>query len=308
MANTHSFSELHYGFDKVFSNIPVDRLRPLWQRVEDADRQSPFLQPEKNMLVVDLNRFHLEGMLERIAADALHEYTQGSLSEHFIPEQRPGISYPHHTTPTVVNFYRSQDHGEQPAISLIYSRVKQRDSLTEKVTRLFAAKQRVNSPLVDELLGKESHHIDADDCYAVTFVCDSESTLYAVHRQLRQVSYLVPLTQPKDYIRQPKSTGYRAVHDKLLFVDGVEGAYGLLLDVHLETVADHQRNKEGDNQDSGRSHYAYSWSKLRTSPHQQGPNQIIIFEKNGHDHEHFMPVGIKTRIRGEEISYTLINY
>lgn len=304
MANTHSFSELHYGFDRVFSNVPVDRLQPLWRRVEDADRQSPFLQPKKNMLVVDLNRFHLEGMLERIAADALREYTKGSLAEQFTPEQQPGTSYPHHTTPTVVNFYHPRDRDGQPAISLIYSRVKQRDSLTEKVTRLFAMKQRVNSQLVDELLGKEGHHLEVDDCYGATFVCQNEETLYAAHRQLRQAPYLVPLAPPKDYVQQPKPTGYRAVHDKFLFVDGVEGAYGLVLEVHLETVADHRRNKEGDGQESGRSHYAYSWSKLKRSPHQQGPNQIIIFEKNGHDHEELIPV----QLHNPFVDYTLINY
>ncbi len=304
MANTHSFSELHYGFDKVFSNVPVDRLKPLWQRVEDADRHAPFLQPGKNIVVVDLNRFHLAGMLERIAADALREYTIGSLAEQFTTEQQLGTGYPHHTTPTVVHFYHPRDRDGQPAISLIYSRVKQRDSLTEKVTRLFAERQRIHSLLVDQRLGGERHHIDTDDPYAVTFVCDGEDTLYAVHRQLRRAPYLVPLTPPKDYIKQPKSTGYRAVHDKLLFVDGVEGAYGLVLDVHLETVADHRRNKEGDDQDSGRRHYAYSWRKLRSSPHEQGPNQIIIFEKNGHDHEEVIPV----QLHNPFVDYTLINY
>lgn len=305
MANTHSFSELHYGFDRVFSNVPVVRLSQLWPLVEEANRteQEPFLQPGQNYVVVDLNRFHLQGMLERITADALREFTCGGLAERFVHEERKARRYPHHTTDTVVHYYQAQNGDGEPDVTVIYGRVKNRDSLTEKVTRLFAENGQVHNQWVDHSLGGERRHVGVDDCYGVTFVCRNDELAYAVQERLHKVPYLVPLIS-RDFITQPKPSGYRALHDKFVFVDGVKDAYGLLLETHIETKDDALQNREGDGNGSGRDHHSYSWRKLRETPHSTGNNQIIIFEKNGHDHEELIPVQLKNRFT----EYVLINY
>jgi hypothetical protein len=294
-----------YGFDSVYSNVPLNRLEELWAIVEHADRDpdSGFsLRPGWNVLVVDLNRFHLRSMLEKITAETLREYTNGPLSETFTSRQEVGVRYPHHTSDTILYFFSPKNTDGVPDVELIYGRVKNRDSLTEKITREFAKKGHVHSEMVESAIGSGKNHLIVDDCYGVTFVCRDEELLYAVQRALYDSPYLHSLAT-KDFIAHPKPSGYRAVHEKLLFTDRENDTDGLLLEIHLETREDSYKNRYG-NGEPHRAHYTYSMRKLTHSPHTQGNNQIIIFEKNGRDHEFIVPVNVGNRFA----QYTLFNY
>tara|TARA_Y100000310_G_scaffold263977_1_gene274474 strand:- start:1106 stop:2008 length:903 start_codon:yes stop_codon:yes gene_type:complete len=300
MVQTTSPAELAYGFGNVYSNVPVQKLARMWRHVEmaDQDEGSRFsLKPDHNYLVVDLNRFHLRNMLEAVTEDALQEFAPGGISGQYVPREEVGERYPHHTSDTVLYFFDPKNPSAVPAIELMFGRVKQKDSLTEKITRQNAEHGRVWSERLPY-----AHHLDVDDTYAATFVCRDKNLAYKVQSSLNE-SKLLTNVSSRNFIAEPKKSGYRALHDKYVFADDNSEVNGLVLETHIETRKDHLLNKNG-NSIPGRDHATYSMNKLRSSEHHQGKNQILIFEKNGRDHDIIVPVNIGNRFA----EYTLFNY
>lgn len=288
MDENTSLRNLHYGFQNrektVYSNLPLSHLGDWLTRLEETNQKDHFLEPDKSLVIVNINHHYLEHIISQLLPDFLRQAVHQQLQ---IEMQA------HHTAPSFLDVYHSSNGSP---VRMVYGRVKGRDSLTEKLTREYVEKGTMASPR-PEL----SFHTLAEDIYGFTIVAKEEKTLSCLDQRLKNDPHL-QLIENKDLFLNPKSSGYRALHNFFIWKSNTL-PYGTVIEVHLETEEDHPKNRHGDPQHPERSHRNYSKGKL-TKPHAQGQHQIILLEKNGFNHEELVPV----RLSNKYVDYILINY
>jgi len=91
-----------YGFQdgnrKIYSNLPLAYLKDWLNRLENIHQQEPFLEPDKNLVVVNLDRHHLEHIVQNLFPDLAHNP----------PRQKNSHRYPHHTADSFVDVWETQ--------------------------------------------------------------------------------------------------------------------------------------------------------------------------------------------------------
>ena len=266
-----------YGLENgttIYSNLPKGILLEWLFRLRQADHEFPFLEPEKNLVVVDLNQRYLDHILSEVFPDFLSEAKQRKVE---IP------SFPHHTTPSHLDLYHSDTH---PQLRRVYGRVKGRDSLTEKLTR---------SNGKYHAMGSDDFHLNVNDVMGIKVEVRDGTSL---DREVKRIR-----SHPKLELIDTNVHGtptYNSLHDIFRWRANTIPPK-MLFEVQYETEEQCRANYKGLN--GAKSHDQYGQEKL-DQPHLQGENQIIILQKNGREHRKIIPV----KLSNPFVQYTLINY
>jgi len=270
-----------YGFSdndrNIYSNLSLSPLRKWLDKLGDLDKQRSFLEPDKNLVVVDLNRKYLDYILTQIFPEYL------SKAEH---REEAMVPYPHHTQAYFLDVYEVEN---SPLVK-INSRIKGRDSLTEKLTRDYAENGTLGLSLDSDL----PFHVSTRDIFGVGLVVKDKETREQLEEQVCSYSSLHSIERKIHYGR------HNAIRHTFVWKDNTIPT-GMVFEVRFETEKEHYDNKNGVNEIL--SHDDYSRKKLKKQ-HDQGDNQIIILQKNGHSLEELDPVNLKNKY----VQYTLINY
>ncbi len=298
MDETTSLRNRTYGFSdggrEVYSNIPLSELERKLGTLEKLN-QGTLLKPDKNLVIVDLNRNHLGHVLSELFPDVVS------------PDKKeivPTEEYTHHTQNYFVDVYRTPPGN---LIDLVYGRTKGRDSVIEKLTRKFSE----NGTMGYSDSKEYSFHIDVLDIYAFTLVASDEKACYRLEEQLCQ-NPLLGFINKDDYLAE----GIKDHSIHFFFTwQGEDMPKNTIIEIHLETRDDFYGNRNIDYSIGGgknkpskstkRNRLVYDLGKLE-KPHNQGENQIILLEKNGILHGELNPLRFENEKLGSE--FTVIKY
>lgn len=273
----------------VLSNANALRLDQLIDVIAQTHRRLPFLEKGKALILVERNPRYLDRMI----LDLTRSFRL-SLNRQEIPDNTSWSNYG--------NWYmlQYQNNDEQANIDEIIARVKGADSICEKLTRFIA------DPSWGSLEDPhEPGHLVIRDLYAFTFVARDDSACYSTHKRVMNLPNLLPEEQ-KDYLTEPKPSGYKAIHTYFQWHNGVPEMHGLRLEVHYETIDDHVRNVYGEEHHPERSHGQYSRKKLKKE-HALDNYQIVIVDHRGNLNAKFTvtPVDLSEHVNGEVLYYLL---
>jgi len=291
--NTSLRNRTQYGFQdgdrKVYSNLPLDHLMMWMDRLETTNRKrqekgyKPLFEEGKDLVIIRSDSRDLEHITKTLFPNFVEEAKHDK-----IPLDR----LPHHNTDAYLESYQSTD--EESSLVKVEGRVKSRDSSTEKLTRYFSARETVEVRLTEPEFDLP-YHVCVKDIIGLTLVFKDEESLREKEKELNDHPQLALVESEEHTTPQ-----YRAVHNIYVW-KGNTIPTGTVIEFHLETKEEHEKNKHG--LDGARSHYDYCLDKLEM-PHKQGSHQIIVLEKNGRDHEELRP----TTSICDFVEYTLINY
>ena len=309
MDENTSLRKLNFGFQdgdrKIYSNLPEDCLRMWMDRLMSINETDPFIEPEKDLVIVNLDKRHLDHIVNELFPDFLKNNKPGKVPAH---------RYPHHTADSFVNVWEtcglkiygekelSLEHlsqlSESPdKIKLMYGRIKFKDSVTEKLVRLNAEKGTICFDEKDSI----HYHIAATDVIALTLVGENDKACYDLKNEIDNNPLVMRLGKEKDYLIKSSSTDYRALQQNYIWLKNTVPT-GTVFSIHFETLADHPLNMYGNGKDE-RSHRFHGDKKYRMK-HDQGNYQIVVLEKNGQDYNELFP----TKLANRFVKYTLINY
>tara|TARA_Y100000310_G_scaffold284132_1_gene306708 strand:- start:81 stop:1037 length:957 start_codon:yes stop_codon:yes gene_type:complete len=272
-----SLSGLEYGGSdgrlKVVSNLSRPYVDQVVREIERQDRLDPFLEPGKNLVVVNRDPKHLEYILCQLFPEYLDKSSQETIM----------TQMPHHQLPSAQQIYNVLNGS---LIRAVYARCKGLDSLEEKFMRLCAERGGMDyTEKTKRLLDKKQSndrlvllpsHTAVEDIYGITVVCETVEDCLMVEKELSAHQLLADI-ETEDYLANPKKKGfgYSALHKTYIWM-GNHIPTGTLLEVHFETEAGHIKNQLG-NGDKRRSHRDYGLSKLRKG-HTMGDNQLVVLD------------------------------
>lgn len=278
-----SLRNVQFGFESngviVYSNLNLPYLEEWLDKLKHMDKKGCFLEPNKNLVVVDLNKEYLDQVISQLFPNYI------SQAKH---SKKEIIPFPHHTQQYFLDVYEATDNS---LIKKIYARVKGRDSLTEKLTRQYAAKGKMGLPADSDL----PFHIGAKDGNGFALVAKDKESRDELEKKVCSHPFL-------EILKREKHSGkYNAIHYNFIWKKNTAVPAGMVFEVQFEIEKEYHENRKGGN--GHLSHYLYDCEKLRKD-HEQGPNQIIILQKNGCISEEPTPINLKNKY----VSYTLINY
>ncbi len=155
------------------------------------------------------------------------------------------------------------------------ARVKGTNSIAEKITRL-----QSNEEYEGIIHMTQRDQIAAADIYGLNIVTKTEEDCYELKEKIIQTGEFVLDEPDKDYIKAPKVSGYKAIHQYLRWNVEDRILRNLCLEIHYETEEDHIRNTKGNGQQSECAHEQYTLMKLHKK-HQMGKYKIIIVDHTG---------------------------
>jgi hypothetical protein len=316
MDENTSLRNCTYGFQdgdrRIYSNLPEDCLRMWMDRLETTKQYDlltkqhrPVIEEGKDLVIVNLDKRQLDHIVNELFPDFLNNAESRKVQTH---------RYPHHTADSFVNVWEPHGlkiYGEKELsseclhqlknikdkIKLMYGRTKFKDSVTEKLVRLNAEEGIIGFNEKD----LSPHHIAATDVNALTLVGSDDRACYDLKDEFDKNPHILSLGEERNFLANPKNTGYRALQQNYIWLKNTIPT-GTIFTIHFETLADHPLNMHGNGTDE-RSHRFHGDKKYKMK-HEQGNNQIIVLEKNGHDNNKLFPV----RVANDFVKYTLINY
>lgn len=259
MAVQQAFQEI-----PVYSNINSKNLERRLEAWEKHDWiKIPLIQegilPENEEGIVLIERNH--SVLKEIAAAVQQAFQISSR-----PQEKISPIYRHHTTLEIR--YSQPLSCSSPLCQMEY-RLKGRDSIVEKLTRIYAQERRMESQVI-------SGHISVEDIIGFRLVCATEEDC----QKAREIFAGIPPLQrinTEDFLAKPKESGYRAIHDTFRWQGRRLNSRGTVVKVHYVPVADFHY-QHGHPNEAARSRNCYMDCKL-SAPHEQGDHLILMVEK-----------------------------
>lgn len=213
---------------------------------------------------------HEEGivLIERDPAvlKEISEAVQRAFQISVPPQEKISPIYRHHTTQEIR--YSQPLSCNSPLCQMEY-RLKGRDSIVEKLTRIYSQERRMESQVI-------SGHISVEDIIGFRLVCTTEKDCQKAREIFAGVPPLQRI-QTEDFLTKPRESGYRAIHDTFRWQGRRLNSRGTVVKVHYVPVTDfHQQH--GHPNDAARSRNCYMDCKL-SAPHEQGNHLILVVEK-----------------------------
>ncbi len=259
MAVQHAYQEI-----PVYSNLnskSLERRLDIWEKHDWM--KVPLIQegiiPEKEEGIVLIERD--PAVLKEIAAAVQQAFQISSR-----PQEKISPIYRHHTTREVR--YSQPLSCSSPLCQMEY-RLKGRDSIVEKLTRIYAQERRMESQVI-------SGHISVEDIIGFRLVCATEEDC----QKAREIFAGIPSLQrinTEDFLAKPRESGYRAIHDTFRWQGRRLNSRGTVVKVHYVPAADFHY-QHGHPNEAARSRNCYMDCKL-SGPHEQGDHLILIVEK-----------------------------
>lgn len=182
------------------------------------------------------------------------------------PQEKISPIYRHHTTREI---RYSQPLGCSSPICQMEYRLKGRDSIVEKLTRIYAKERRMESRIIPG-------HISVEDIIGFRLVCATAEGC----REAREIFSGIPKLQrmhTEDFLETPKESGYRAIHDTFRGQGRRLNSRGTVVKVHYVPATDFHY-QHGHPNEAARSRNCYMDCKL-SGPHEQGNYLILVVEK-----------------------------
>lgn len=251
---------------QILGNVNAARLDDLVGKVEDLDRFYEFLEPGKDIVIVERRLDYLQRFIEEIPMKLLPE---GTTSEP-IPPQTSSQQKDNGEFKRI--YFQKNGKGSIFSRLIACSRLKARDNITEKLTRINA---KVNGTNLEE--HKHPGRRDINDVYGFAFVTFDEESCYELKSRVESNKHLEKISE-KDTLGGDVND-YRAIHQAFFWHNGSPEMDQIKISVHYETLESFKTNKAGTDENPGLAHKAYTKWKLQ-QPHHQGNYQIVIIESD----------------------------
>ncbi len=259
MAVEHAYQEI-----PIYSNVNsgiLERRLELWEKHNwmkiPLIQEGILSENEEGIVLID----RAPAVLKEIAA-AVQQAFQISAP----PQEKISPIYRHHTTREIR--YSQPLSCNSPLCQMEY-RLKGRDSIVEKLARIYAQERRMKSQVI-------SGHISVEDIIGFRLVCATEEDC----REAREIFEGIPPLQrihTEDFLAKPRESGYRAIHDTFRWQGRRFNSRGAVVKVHYVPAADFHY-QHGHPNEGAKSRNCYMDCKL-SAPHEQGDHLILIVEK-----------------------------
>jgi len=277
-----SLRNLHFGLRDngrtVYSNLPPPELYLQLKRLEEIDRRISFLQPNCDWTILNTSTDNY--FSRTIALQLFPELVENN------QEKVSAYQYPHHDQESWIDSCQAGNLE-------VLCRDKNEASISEKFARKNA--QRTTERPINLQL---PYHAIVRDTYGLACVLPNRAACEELESRL----YHDPRLDIVEVEHHHKPSGYLATHLTAIWGRNTVPT-GSIVEIHLETKEDHNRNKQGDGLNTSRSHSSYGQGKIE-APHDQGQNQIIILQRDEQAERKLVPLSITNQFA----EYTLINY
>jgi len=250
---------------QILGNVNSERLEDLVSMVHDLDRFYEFLEEGKDMVIVERRLDYLQRFIDKIPMKLLPEGTES------VPLPSHTLSYQANNGEIKQTHIPVRD-GTLFGRLFAYSRLKGRDNIVEKITRVNAKINGFNLNLEDP---EHSKRLRTSDVYGFTFVTPDEKSCYELKSRVEGNEHLEVLWE-KDTLNHIRDK-YRAIHQLCFWHNGTPAMDQTKISVHYETLDAFKTNKKGTKNNPGLAHKAYTQWKLQQK-HHQGNYQIIVVE------------------------------
>ncbi|GEM_PF-5518364 len=228
----------------------------------------PLLMEYNDLIILERNQNYLEqmvcGLFDNLGISCKGTRVQeaAQLPFQLLPLMQTKIEY------VIPRKYATQIVG-------ITARVKGTNSIAEKITRL-----QSNEEYEGIIHMTQKDQIAAADIYGLNVVTKTEKDCYELKEKITQQDQFVLDEPDKDYIKAPKASGYRAIHQYLRWNIVESLLHNLCLEIHYETEEDNIKNTKSKGQQYECAHEQYTLMKLHKK-HQMGKYKIIIVDHTG---------------------------
>ncbi len=250
------------------TNVNPLRTSELIHLLGELEQTRPLLTTYTDLIIIERNPSYLEQMI-----CALFEPLKISCNGQRIDESEEGINNLNFLNAHKVRY--SIPKTEVHTLLEITGRVKGTNSIAEKISRLQSNPEYQG---ITHLTLQDQ--IAAADIYALTIVTRTLQQCYAYKERILTHPEFVLDEPEKDYIANPKPSGYKAIHQYLRWNNADPALQHLCLEIHYETIETHLQNTFGVNSQTQCAHNNYTKSKL-TKNHQMGNSKIIIIDHEG---------------------------
>ena len=283
MQECPELEKISYGFEnkgiKVYSNIPESLARDWTANLSRVNKETHFLDSEKTLVLVDLNKNYLDYLVRQAFGDVI----QGTSGRHQTRR------FKHHRSDNFIDSYAGR---EGTKVVEVLGRLKGTDSLAEKLARINFSEESMACAA-----DYSPNHISVRDAYGFKVITNEGDTeaAEAIRQKVRNHPQIEMVCE-----RDHETSQYKSRHDFLRW-KGNTIPPGMIFEAHYETRDEYEDNTNGTN--GARSHDKYGENKLEKD-HVQGNNQIVLLLKDNVDRE---------RIELEQVSngfveYTLVHY
>lgn len=257
----------------ILSNVNPSRLDQLVALLEATDRRSPFLNPAKELAIVERNPGYLQKIMEELLPSLMPEY-----------EAHPFLLAPqlphHHPDRMGLAIVYLPSRFDRSQLVKVVSRTKGPDSSVEKITRTLALEKTLSHPY-------HAGHLSVEDVYALSLLTSTLEDCYALKDQVLAFPSL-RFEEEEDFYENLRTLRlghrefmaqrvYQAIHHSFRWMNGTPELNELRFELRYLTELDHLLNEKGTPQHPERGHHQYSSSKL-TKPHTLGNYQIIVID------------------------------
>ena len=249
----------------VASNVNSIRLEQLLDVVEKTNRQTPFVDRKKELVIMGRNPNNLYLVLSELLPAIMPNHSGP------YPESSHLFAHHLHGATAMIRYANTRPHYGEPLHIMV--RTKGTASLLEKMARLLSEKGTITDP-------KHPAHALVEDLYGISMVTKTAQECYVLRDQLSELPcFWQDTLRAKDYLQGNKN-GYRALHDTLHWYNGSPVLNELRIRAHYETEEDFIKNKIGDGINPKRAHRAYAECKLE-KPHTLGNYQVVVIDHRG---------------------------
>lgn len=256
---------------KIIANVNEVRRDQLVSQVENVERVYPgFLDPKKDLVLIERKLEYLKKATQEVLR--LLGLNEGSY--HVSPPQYSDNQAYYNCNEEKRFMYTpingSGTHQPQDLV-LFLSRLKGRDSHTEKLTRYNAKHGTLENP---NCPGR----ISVEDGNGFMVVSSSLEGCDALKTKIDQSQTMKPFGPMEDYFRViMKNSGYNAIHQSYLWENGVPEMNQMIFELQYGILSSFAESKFGNPENPGLEHRRYRQDQL-SKPHDQGNYQIIIIE------------------------------